>query len=469
MNKFLFFVAVLLYAGVCPGVCGGMDLAGRLGAVPGVVSVEEGIDTVCGKFYRCLIKQPCDHERPDGGFFYQRFCLFYQSDSAAVVVVTTGGGLDSLCRSEAAVLLKANQVVVETRYCGESVPEGGVDWNTLTMKQVAADVHCVTEGLKTVFPRNYFVSAGRGQGGLEALFHRRYYPQDVEQTILYNTPFCMGAPDKRVTRHQIRLGKPPRRFQGRGINLGANGGSFAFFPTFNELNYDIKDFQRYCFRHQDSLLPLFEAYGKERGMSFERVGSSLRALLLTVLEYRPAFFYRAVSRELIPYKDFDDPKLYFEHLVSVADPALFCDSSVVAREPLAWLALNETGSYEHFVRPYRGMLPKDISDRSYLYATDMPVAAAEFRQGQMKELAKWVQREAKGILFVYGLLDVYSVAKVNLRRNGSCTLLVDPGQGYDCRMMGFDRVTCSYLEDMLVSAHRDYRRLLRKREQGEER
>ena len=87
----------------------------------------------------------------------------------------------------------------------------------------------------------------------------------------------------------------------------------------------------------------------------------------------------------------------------------------------------------------------------------------------MKELAKWVQREAKGILFVYGLLDVYSVAKVNLRRNGSCTLLVDPGQGYDCRMMGFDRVTYSYLEDMLVSAHRDYRRLLRKGEQGEER
>lgn len=456
MNKLFVFVVVLLGLSMNTGLAVCTDLPERLSSVPGIESVEVCYDTECGEYYRCFIRQPYDHEHPETGSFCQQFCLMHHSDSAAVVFVTTGGNLDSLYWSEAAVLLKANQVIIEPRFCGKSTPDSLVDWNILTMRQMAADVHAIIEILRTaLYSGNYLVSTGSRQGGLVSLFHRRYYPEDVQQVILYNTPLCMDSPDNRVTRNQIKLGKPAKLFSGGGIKLGVGGGGFSFFPTGGELNYDIKDFQRYCFRHQDSLLPLFEEYCRERGLTFQRVGTSLRALQLTILEYRPAFFYKAVSKELIPYKDYDDPEFYFEHLVAVSDPVFFCDSSLHACEPMAWIALNETGNYRHFIRPYRKLLPENIEDHSYLYAADMPLETVVFQRKQMQEMRKWVQREAKDIVFIYGLLDIYSAARVNLKKNDSCTLLVHPGQGYDCRIEDFDWGTCNYLKDLIVSAYRE--------------
>lgn len=433
------------------------ELSGRLNAIPEIESVERRHDAVCGDYYRCFIRQPCDHEHPEKGFFRQQFCLFHRSDTAAVVLVANGGCLDSLYRSEVATLLQANQILLETRYCGKSIPEGAVDWNTLTMRQVASDIHAVMNVLKKVlYSCHYRVSTGNGQGGLEALFHKRYFPEDVQQSVLYNTPLCSASPDKRVTRHQVNLGKPAKRFQGGGLRLGMSGGGFSFFPSSSELNFDIKDFQRYCFRHQDALLSLFETYSRERGLSFRRVGSLSRALQLVILEYRPAFFYRTVSKELIPYKDIDDPKLYFEHLVSVSDPFRFSDACLHAGEPMAWLALTETGSYKHFVRPFREFLPRDIDDRSFLYASDMPWTTALFRQEQMKAMKKWLQRDAKDILFIYGLLDIFSAAKVKLKKNNSCTLLVNPTQGCEGRIEDFNWGTCNYLKDLIVSHYRQF-------------
>lgn len=433
----------------------GKNLTERLCAVPGIVSVETDYDSVCGEYFRCFIRQPYDHNHPEKGSFRQQFCLLHRSDSAAVVFVMSGGAVDSLYWTEIATLLKANQVILETRYCGRSRPDSTIDWHTLTLRQIAADVHAVIKSLGTaLYPSNYRVSTGNGQGGSEALFHKRYYPEDVRQTVLFNTPLCSNSPDKRVGRYQVRLGKPQKMFHGGGIKMGMNGGGFSFFPTSSELNYDIKDFQRYCFRHLDSLLPLFETYAGEHGLSFRRVGSSLRALQLTILEYRPAFFYRTVSKELIPDKEYDNPAFYFEHLIAVSDPARFCDSTLHAREPMAWLALTETGSYTHFVRPFREWVPKDIYDRSFLYAPDMPWETVAFRQEQNRDMKRWLKSEAKDILFIYGLSDIFAAAKVNLKKNDYCTLLVSTVQGMEVRIENFDWGTCNYLKEMICSGCR---------------
>ena len=138
-------------------------------------------------------------------------------------------------------------------------------------------------------------------------------------------------------------------------------------------------------------------------------------------------------------------------MITVSDPARFCDSTLYAREPMSWLALNETGSYTHFVRPYREWVPKDIHDRSFLYASDMPWKNVTFRQEQTKDMKRWLRNEAKDILFIYGLLDIFAAAKVNLKKNDYCTLLVSPGQGLVVRIENFDWGTCNYLKDMILT------------------
>ena len=92
-----------------------------------------------------------------------------------------------------------------------------------------------------------------------------------------------------------------------------------------------------------------------------------------------------------------------------------------------------------------------------LYASGTLINVVEFNRKQMKEMARWVQREAKNIVFIYGLLDVYSAAKINLKRNASCTLLVSPVQDADCRIEAFDWETKNYLKDLIVSDYRDFR------------
>lgn len=456
MEKLFIFIWITSFVWK-PDPVSGTNPVESLKALPEIKLVEEQYDSVYGKYFRCLIRQPYDHDHPEEGTFNQQFTLFYRSDSLPVVLVTCGGSLDSLYWTEAADLLKANQVMLETRYCGRSKPQEEIHWNTLTMQQIASDIHAVISTLKKgLFTRSYWVSTGRGIGGEEALHHKRHYPGDVQQTILYNTPLCYNAPDKRVSRYQVKVGKPAKLFNSGGIRLGANGGGFSFFPSSSELNYDIKDFQQYCFNHQDSMQILLEKYGREKGASFLRVGSLQKALQLTILEYRPAFFYKTVSKELIPYEDYDNVEFYFEHLISVSDPLVFSDSCLKLQEPIAWLALNETGTYEYFIRPFRKLLDEKISDHTYLYAADMPIEDIAFQEKKSKEMQKWIQREAKDIIFIYGLLDIYSAARVNLKKNNSCTLLVDSNQGALCRIENFDWGTCNYLKDLIITAYREY-------------
>lgn len=461
MSRLFLFVIVFWGVSVYARGMSGSGLRERLYSVPGVKSVEECRDSACGTYYRCFIEQPRDHEHPERGTFLQQFRVLHHSDSAAVVFVTEGGQLDSLYWSEAAMLLNANQVIIETRYCGASVPDGNIDWNTMTMQQVAADIHAIIAGMKqTLYAGNYLVQTGKERGGQESLFHRRYYPEDVHQVILYNTPLCVNASDKRIARYQMDLGKSGKLFGGGGGRFGTGSATFSFFPTVSELNLDIKDFQLLCLNHQDSLLVLFEKYSRERGLTFSRVGTPARALQLTILEYRPAFFGKVVSRELIPYLDLENLRACFEHLVEVSDPAFFSDASVTARQAVSWLALNETGNYKYYTQPFRKVLFKDIQDRSYLYVADMRADEAVFRRKQVKEMVKWVQHEAKDILFVYGLLDVYSAAKVNVKKNNSCTRLVSPVQGRNCRFSGFEWGTYLYLQDFIVSGYREFKRQL---------
>lgn len=115
------------------GTVQGKNLTERLNAIPEIVSVEAGCDSIYGEYFRCFIRQPYDHNHPEKGNFRQQFCLLHRSDSAAVVFVTSGGTIDSLYWTEAATLLKANQVILETRYCGRSRPDSTIDWHTLTL------------------------------------------------------------------------------------------------------------------------------------------------------------------------------------------------------------------------------------------------------------------------------------------------------------------------------------------------
>ncbi len=101
-------------------------------------------DSMYSNAWLLWINQPLDHHNPEKGFFKQRVWLSHKSEEAPVVLITEGYMAPQNFTSELASLLEANQVVVEHRYFGMSVPDS-VRWEYLTVEQAANDHHRVVE------------------------------------------------------------------------------------------------------------------------------------------------------------------------------------------------------------------------------------------------------------------------------------------------------------------------------------
>ena len=73
--------------------------------------------------------------------------------------------LEELCP-----ILQANQLFVEHRYFGKSVPDS-VTWQDLTVENAAADQHHIVQIFKKIYTQKW-VSTGISKGGETALYHR---------------------------------------------------------------------------------------------------------------------------------------------------------------------------------------------------------------------------------------------------------------------------------------------------------
>ena len=85
-------------------------------------------------------EQPLDHANPEAGSFYQRVYVTEVDPARPTVLVTEGYGRSINYPSELATAIGANQVIVEHRYYGESVPDS-MDYAYLNITQAAQDLH----------------------------------------------------------------------------------------------------------------------------------------------------------------------------------------------------------------------------------------------------------------------------------------------------------------------------------------
>ena len=118
--KILTTLLLLLQAGL---FAQSTDLETALFELPDVVF--KAIDTPSGyeEAYEVRIKQPLDHKNPDKGYFYQRAYLSHRGFDRPTVICTEGYGRGSNRIYELTNLIDGNQIDVEHRYFGESMPD----------------------------------------------------------------------------------------------------------------------------------------------------------------------------------------------------------------------------------------------------------------------------------------------------------------------------------------------------------
>lgn len=193
--------------------------------------------------FEITIQQPVDHNNPKAGFFSQKIYLSHIDENLPVVLVTEGYQARHNYLSEPARLLNANQIIVEHRFFGESIPVN-LDYTKLNTFQAASDHHRIVELFKKIYHEKW-LSTGISKGGQTTIYFRYYFPDDVDVSMPYVAPLNIEQEDPRINLFLRTVGTPETRAQ-------------------------LLSLQRNLLSKEAEILPLLKIYKKENNLVFPK-------------------------------------------------------------------------------------------------------------------------------------------------------------------------------------------------------
>jgi hypothetical protein len=359
-----------------------VDIVDQLNAVPGLTVVSEQPPPAPGyRFFFLTYRQPADHLNPQGATFQQRFQLLHKATDRPMVLHTTGYYMPQFgFRSEPTRLIDGNQISVEQRFFEPSRPDPA-DWRTLTIWQAATDHHRIVNALKPIYSAKW-ISTGASKGGMTSVYHRRFYPGDVDGVVAYVAPNDTIDP--------------------------ADTAYDEFFQTVGSdpaCQTALDDLQREAFNRRTELVSRYEALVAEQGLTFQRVfGSADKAFEMTVLDTAWAFWqYSGQSVcHTVPDTTASTDEI-FQFIDTHAGWTFYTDEGILPYAPYFYQAATQLGAPSLKFKHLRGL-------RHYpnLYQANSSLPA-ELKSGHdplpMIDVDGWVRRDSSQMLFVYGADD----------------------------------------------------------------
>lgn len=436
-HLFLFITTLLLLSVTVSANSPLFEKLQQIKEISGIKKMEVAPYT---EYYEFWYEQPIDHMNPAKGTFKQRILLGHRDYKAPVVAVLEGYGIDSPAESELSHLFHTNQITIEHRFFNDSKPTGNTPWEYLTLKQAATDQHCVIQSLKkAVYPESKWISTGISKGGQTTVYHRYFYPRDVDISVPYVAPINLEAIDPRLEKYLSDLGNAPRR----GVLMEGKG---------KEEKWRIFDFQKKCFEHLDQLLPRMKELVQTKNYTFQKVGGIERAVKLVILEFPFAFWQWGKEINEMPAEDSDDWDAVFDFLIGVSSPDFFDDAFIVKQEAFYYAALTETGMYAYNIKPFKkyfGEEPKNII--TFRFALPEGYDKVSFNVKQLQDINRWLQTDADKMLFIYGRQDPWSATAVDLKKNNKCKKFIKADGDHTCRINSFENMTKSAIIKILRS------------------
>jgi len=372
------------------------DILVRLEAIPGVTVTEVAIPEPY-RFFRLTFEQPVDHGDPDGATFTQRVTLLHRDLAAPMVLHTTGYyGVESPFASEPTALIDGNQINTEQRFFEPSRPDPA-DWSKLTIEQAAADHHRIVAALRPIYCGKW-VSTGASKGGMTSIYHRRFYPDDVDATVAYVAPISFGAPDDRY----------------QPFFDGVSGAA---------CRTALRSAQRELLERRTAMLTRMQADADASGATFARSSGIEGAFEDAVVETQWSFWQYAGPPwcDSIPATSATNGALY-DFLVQFGGLFGYADDQLTEYSPYFFQAESQLGFPS---------IPKDHID-DLLETQDLPRdlmpagATATYVPEAMEDVDAWVRSDAERILFVYGEFDPWTAGQFALGQAEDSLLLIAP-------------------------------------------
>jgi hypothetical protein len=391
-----------------PDAASPTGLLAELNALPGVTATETPTQQDGYTYIVLRFTQPVDHENPDGPTFQQRVSLLHR-DKAATMIVQTSGYWDYYRDStvELTRLLGSNQISIEHRFFAESRPSSP-DWSKLTIKQMADDEHAIIVALRTVYP-GAFITTGGSKGGMTAIYHRRFYPDDVDGTVPYVAPISFAAPDTRYNAFFDTVGPPACRQAVRAVATELLQNRRAMVETKATAQAQDPD----------------EPHSYSRIALRPAVESSIISLEWAFWQYYGVSFCSTVPAPT----DTDDKLFSFLDVISpVTDND---DAQVAAFDAYYYQAYAQLG-YPDTSTPY---LTPYIMFNDADYAAALPTAEPAYDGGAaMRDIGDWVKQHGNRLLFVYGQWDPWTAGKFDLGQATDSLDLMQPMGTHGARL-----------------------------------
>ncbi len=349
--------------------------------------------------YKLMIRQPLDHENPEAGHFYQRVFLSNKSVAAPSVMVTEGYDRPRNRIYELSRYLDANQIQVEHRFFGASVPDS-INYSYLNLKQATADLHRINRLLKSIY-KGPFISTGISKGGMTTLFYRYFYPNDVDVSVPYVAPINVDYKDKRIYDFLDNVGDEQCRSK-------------------------INALQTELLKNKASYLPLVKWFAKGQRKSFDRLGIE-GAYELAVLEYSFAFWQFGVDCDKIPSIDADKDEI-LEHFLSVSGVDFFSDQTIDGYAPFYYQMGNEMGYYGYETDNFEEYITVVGDEPSAVFSPEN--INNTFEPTLTRKAQKWMTEELERVIYINGAIDTWSATAIDPDDNLDALLFNMDGESH---------------------------------------
>ncbi len=392
----------------------------KLTSLPGIAIDEIEVETGYKMAFRILITQPLNHDDADGVSFTQELFLKHRDEKLPMVFDPRGYGLNEEGINSLTDLFPSNYLGVEHRFFTESRPQP-LEWEYLTIKQAAEDHHRIVDLFDDIY-QGKWVSTGSSKGGMTALFHKRFYPDDVDATVAFVAPLLTGLPDRRFDEFLTnQVGDPACRKA-------------------------IEEFQKNVLNRRDAMLNLYREHEVAKEFNYS-IGLE-KVLELTVLEYQFSFWqYGWSSCDQIPNKDASDLEV-FQHLIQVSPAWYYDDFAVDYFHPLFYQAYTEIGYY-YFVDDHLNGLIKAVNAPNHRDLA--PDVSMTYNPSVMQDIISWLHTSGNDIIYIYGADDPYTAAAIPQPTKTNALRIIQPGTNHSVKFedLGDKDLVYSTLEDWL--------------------
>ncbi|SDI06886.1 PS-10 peptidase S37 [Actinokineospora alba] len=376
----------LIATGVSPvtaaPVAQSADIADQLRAIPGLTVVSESATPPAGyRFFMLTYNQPVDHRDPSGQRFEQRFQLLHKATDRPMILHTTGYNMPANAfRSEPTRLVDGNQISVEQRFFSPSRPDPA-DWDDLNIWQAATDHHRLVDALDGVYAQKW-ISTGASKGGMTSVYHRRFYPGDVDGVVAY------VAPNDKMNR--------------------LDGAYDKFFDTVGsdaDCRARLDGVQREALTRRPEMLEKYKAHAAADGMTFNQVfGDIDKAFEMVVLDTAWAFWQYSKQADCatVPAATATTDELY-TFIDNVSGFSFYSDQGILPYAPYFRQAATQLGwpslTFDHLkgLTKYPGLYQANSSLPENL--------RARHDAWPMLDIDSWVRTRSSEMLFVYGQND----------------------------------------------------------------